>query len=322
MKAGRETLLAFMTVSAVVLLASATIFFSAWPPVGGQAVFLPLPPESGDDALLEEIDPAEDEHAEDTSEEDRNSSTPTTGTDKPAEDPTDKPTEMDGQSSARLSPKLWSVFVESSVLLHVRGNAVGSGVLLGKEPTGKLLVLTVWHAAKRGVLAVDFFSLRSLDRPLVTSESVEVVSHSERRDLAILRVGVARTDVHKLNPGIQVCDQLPEQSLPEQSLQGVHSLGCEEGGAAIPIAEKIVGKFKVRLPGQPQPTLMWKTKFPQSAGRSGGGLVDSEGNLLGIALGKTESTARAGYYCHHQEIVTYLVDSGLGWLLKCGTSGK
>ena len=71
---------------------------------------------------------------------------------------------------------------------------------------------------------------------------------------------------------------------------------------------------------------MWVVDSPQELGRSGGPLLDVNGSLLGIALGKTQGKLAGqeeqGFYCHSKEISDYLIDSNLKPLVvwsKLGT---
>jgi S1-C subfamily serine protease len=186
-----------------------------------------------------------------------------------------------------------------------------SGVLLGKDPHGRVHVLTVWHGARERVERVEVYSITSREYPQPNRilSPVQVVSTSERRDLAILRTAAI--------PGGQ--EDLPCLRLASTSTVAstVFSCGCEDGPPML-LSEKVAEVVSKRRPGQDEPTKMWKTELPQDVGRSGGPLINLDGDMIGIALGKA---GRDGYYCHLDEIASYFIDTGLESTLECETSG-
>ena len=93
-----------------------------------------------------------------------------------------------------------------------------------------------------------------------------------------------------------------------------YSVGCGDGKPPSTHREHILGAHSIRIELESGSTnrYMWRTESPQEQGRSGGPLLDVNGDLLGIALGKY---ADRGYYAHLREISEYLIDSGLANLV-------
>jgi|GEM_PF-5843316 len=198
------------------------------------------------------------------------------------------------------SSKLHKFAMHSTVRLIVEpekpqdGTGFGSGVVVGKDDKA-VFVLTVWHAAKPGIRHVEFFSSTST-LPVHRCSLPEVISKSERRDLALLRIpvdGQLKFQVAKIAPlGLD----------PDYG----YSVGCSSGRTPTLLGEQILGHDTIHPAGSDKiRAKMWFTDNPQVQGRSGGALLDKNGNLLGIALMATEHPPR-GYYCHTDEIREYL----------------
>ena len=169
----------------------------------------------------------------------------------------------------------------------------------------------MWHGAQKRIRQVELYSITSalFPQPFLTLSPVELVSKSPRRDLAILRT--IRGDVTMDLPKLQLAR--------EETLDApIFSCGCANGPPIL-LPEEITETVHGRRPGQSEPTKMWKTDLPQEVGRSGGPLINLNGELIGIALGRG---GHHGYYCHLEEIAGYFVDSPLNLRLECGTQGR
>ena len=182
----------------------------------------------------------------------------------------------------------------------------GSGVIIEKQ-RDKILILTVAHAAREGIDRIDLFSLATYPRPAIRLEedAIELVSTDDRADLALIRANVnADAEI-----GIAELAQLHEPAY-------AYSVGCGGGKPPTVVPEQILRaqKSTIRLRGGNAERFMWQTKKGQKLGRSGGPLLDKDGFLLGIALGKSGET---GYYSHIQEISEYLIDNGHVGLVTC-----
>lgn len=189
----------------------------------------------------------------------------------------------------------------------------GSGVILDREDD-TLVILTVWHVAREGVQWVNLFDpLKSLRRPTVRLPGPKLISHSERLDLALYRL---RVPAELETSQVKLASAAPKVSGPFFA----YSLGCHTGPPSL-LTEQILNDrvFQIVDNGTRHRRRMWTSRVPQEEGRSGGGLMDVDGALIGVALGKQRS---AGFYCHFQEIADYLIDSGLKSLVRCDASDK
>ena len=167
----------------------------------------------------------------------------------------------------------------------------GSGVVVGRDKAGVVYVLTVCHAAIHGIRSAEFFDENK--QPIATYSSPEVVSQSVERDLALLKIKTNST-----HP-ITIVDLVGDTNTkPKYG----YSAGCGSGKPPEVLAERIIDDGVFSFKGSQTRGRMWVTDLPQEEGRSGGALFDSDGNLLGIASKATLE----GYYCHAEEIRTYL----------------
>ena len=73
----------------------------------------------------------------------------------------------------------------------------------------------------------------------------------------------------------------------------------------------MTGPKRARRPGVETAVRVWETSQPPAQGRSGGPLLDRQGQLLGIGSG---SSGGKGYFSHLDEIERFLKRNGLQWL--------
>jgi hypothetical protein len=59
--------------------------------------------------------------------------------------------------------------------------------------------------------------------------------------------------------------------------------------------------------------LFWEVGRKEAEGRSGGGLVDRRGALLGVCSGTNKEKS---YFCHVDEIRAFLKETGFGWVVE------
>ena len=172
----------------------------------------------------------------------------------------------------------------------------GSGVIIGKDKSGAVYILTVWHAARHGIRCVDFYDSDS--KIVATYSSPEVVGKSIERDLAILKTAV--------DDDLQFVTVELVADTKTKPAYG-YSVGCGSGRPPNVLGERIIGDKVVRFEGSETRARIWITDLPQEGGRSGGALLDPDGRLLGIAIKATAD----GYYTHAEEIRQFLSESKL-----------
>lgn len=180
----------------------------------------------------------------------------------------------------------------------------GSGVVL--KATGPFVyILTAGHVANSGdTLEIASFSAKSHPKPDKVYRSGEVLIRSLTPDLAVIRLGTA----DMLPAAAHLCplDQAPEGD----SLAGL-TCGCNEGAAPTCAIDKLLGRRRVKKPGEREGTVCWQAVTPPLKGRSGGPLFDRRGRLIGLASGSGDGK---GYYTHMEEIHAFLKQNGLKWL--------
>jgi S1-C subfamily serine protease len=190
-------------------------------------------------------------------------------------------------------------------LLNQARHSRGSGILLGKTgPT--VYALTASHVvADAREVDVETFSAASYPRPAKVYRSAEIIGRSGRGalDLALIRFSASDPIGEKVRIG-------KTQAYPPNFL--ALSAGCSTGRPPSCSVESVVSTRLARKGGQADPALYWQTKERPARGRSGGPLLDGRGRLIGVCCG---SNGDAGYYCHIDEIVRFLKQQGLQWLV-------
>ncbi len=182
-----------------------------------------------------------------------------------------------------------------------------SGVILGRKD-GAFYILTAGHYLNRpGRLAVSTFTADSYPDAAHVYEKAEVVARArDIRDLALIRV-----ETDDLPPGIlPLC---PERLLPPKGPFPALSVGCGAARAPVCLLETIREAKLVRLAGRMETALFWEAAGEQTPGRSGGPLIDRQGNVLGLASGTNDGK---GYYCHAREIGRWLKSQGFGLFVE------
>ena len=155
----------------------------------------------------------------------------------------------------------------------------GSGVILGAGEKS-IYILTAAHLLNRSPrLEISTFTADSYPRPAKVYDKVEVVARThDMRDLGLIRVS---TD-DPLPERLPLC---PPRLLTKKETFDALSAGCGAAGAPLCLVERVQGARLIRRQENMKPALFWEVKREQTSGRSGGPLLDSEGNLLGIASG-------------------------------------
>lgn len=203
-----------------------------------------------------------------------------------------------------ISPEVRQTTLDATVqVVNESQRSVGSGTII-KNDNGAVYILTARHVVVPGEkIEVRFFSAKSHPR----AESVhraEVLAYQKgAADLAILRL---RTD--KPVPGVlSLC---PPEKAPNEKSALVLSCGCNGETAPSLLDGKATRKLVV-LPGAKEAVSLWEVEEGQQHGRSGGPLVNRQGQVIGVCSGKGDGR---GYFCTPDQIRTLLKGGGLSWL--------
>ncbi len=201
-------------------------------------------------------------------------------------------------SDAGMIQRLTSATVRIKVQDH-NGHSFGSGTIIEFQPArqgpgGEALVLTCGHifrdSAGKGLIQVDLFD-GSGQRDLVGS----LVRYDLARDIGLLKFNMP----HQAQPA--------ELATPnDQPVRGhrVVSIGCDQGKpptvhrSHVMAVNSFVGPPNLQVSGQP------------AIGRSGGGLFNDRGQLIGVC-NFADPTDRAGLYAAVKVAREVIAQSGL-----------
>jgi len=179
--------------------------------------------------------------------------------------------------------------MQGNYTVGVRGSGglEGTGIIVAKS--GKQsLVLTAAHLVGEGesMIQVTLFS-----GPMAVSVGKARLLHrSAEADIAFLRLDMA-------SEGMAVVKLAAARSRVGPGEPGIRSLGCDRG-FPVSRAESILGKrLLTREDGSR--AFFWQAKDASVPGRSGGPLLNSADELIGICRGYQ---AGKGYYTHIDEI--------------------
>lgn len=183
----------------------------------------------------------------------------------------------------------------------------GSGVVL-RSDRGINYILTAEHVVDKATAGIEIMSFTDATYPepdrIVTG--AEVVARIKEPDIALLKL-VTR---ERLGPGLTIC---PRSQAPTAKVFPALSLGCSNGAAPTCLVDKVVDRKRVRKMLGGGSSLVWEVGIQHAPGRSGGPLLDTRGNIIGVCSGSTDDR---GYYCHTDELYSWLKDSGYGWLIE------
>lgn len=176
----------------------------------------------------------------------------------------------------------------------------GSGVLV-RRSTPHVYVLTAAHVVRKAKAVEVRVAVGGKVR---VYKNAEVVAESASADLAVLRIGTR--DELPVLPISPAGSKLPAQPVAV-------GVGWEKGDAPTTITETVLGKVRLRRPGEATATACWEVEKKLIPKRSGGPLVDAAGSVVGVASGHDGTT---GYYVHAEEIHEFLRRNGLKWLAE------
>ncbi len=209
--------------------------------------------------------------------------------------------------SADFSRELQTTALTATVrIVNPSRETQGSGVVLGRKGSF-VYVLTAHHVVDGADrLEVSTFSATTYPRPCRTYRSVRLVARADdMRDLALLRV---ITD----DPMPSTLSLCPARLLLKDGKFKALAVGCTGGRAPTCAVDEVAGKKKVRREAEDKAASFWEVDRRQSGGDSGGPLVDKHGRLLGVCSGTNKEKT---YYCHPDEIRTFLKKNGFDWLI-------
>ncbi len=216
-------------------------------------------------------------------------------------------TPAQGVESEEFSKELQQRATAATVRIVNRSErGEGSGVILGKKDKA-IYLLTAAHLLNRATrLEISTFSADSYPRPARIYNKAEVVAQTKDiRDLALIRL-----TADDAPPGsLPLC---PPRLLPKKEEFDALSVGCGAARAPICLIDKVKGARSIRRQEKLKPALFWETAGEQAPGRSGGPLLDPQGNILGIASGVNRGK---GYYCHATEIHRWLRSTDFRFLV-------
>ncbi len=186
-------------------------------------------------------------------------------------------------------------------LVNVDQGSEGTGVII-KHDRGEVYILTANHVVAN-VKNLELYVRGTEGKPVVY-RSARVLGGSTLSDLAIVRL--RSTD--KFPEALPIC---PKGKGPRARAFNALSVGWPKNGATAQV-ERVRQKLLLKRPGETESIWSYETERKPTPGRSGGPLVDTSGQILGVASGHDE---KSGYFTHFDEIHRFLRENGLQWLI-------
>jgi S1-C subfamily serine protease len=216
---------------------------------------------------------------------------------------------------SKLSEEAQWAAIEACPQVSVPNQVAGTGVVIGTR-NGFGYVLTAAHVVPYDGVEVAF-TTREANlkthreanvKPVWYGRSPKVVNRWHDADLALVE--------------FRIPDDLPVPEVPRLPLAGpgqrpksfpfpAWSVGIGPSGGAAVRADRVVAKQAVRPPGRGL-AFYWETAVAPEVGRSGGPLLDNDGQIIGLCAA---ARGEHGYYTHLDEILAALKRDGYGWLV-------
>ena len=197
--------------------------------------------------------------------------------------------------------------VAATPRLRAGDRAAATAVVLARDGNS-LYLLTAEHALDNniGEWAFDFFADETAKKPSFTVRGAQVLLRKPTADFALLRVEVEAERI------VATLPLAPPGSISKKFPFDATSVGCSLGDAPTTEKETVSAK-RLAVRREDEVAFFWQAEKGQSAGRSGGPLLNLDGQVIGIcaatSLGK-------GYYVHLSEIHAGLKTAGYDWLWK------
>jgi S1-C subfamily serine protease len=219
------------------------------------------------------------------------------------------PGQFPALESGDFSPELQQAALAATVRVqNLTVGTTGSGVIVGVQGPF-VYVLTAGHNVRAGKeFEVAAFAPDTYPKPKQVSQVVVVKAESQGvKDLALLRVEMTE----KVAAPLQFRPKPRDIGIAAKTGLTVLTVGCDDGAPTCRIETVDKATLFSREAGGEKGKL-WEVSRAQAEGRSGGPMLDKKGRIIGICSG---NNGARGYFCHIQEIETFLTRHRFGYLL-------
>ena len=180
--------------------------------------------------------------------------------------------------------------LEATPRMRVGERSTGTAVVVGREKNF-LYLLTADHATDgpdTTVLLFEFFAENDRIQPSFTLRGAKAVVRRPIADFALLQVAVdPKQNVSQLSLAP------PEAKLKRFPFEA-YSIGCSLTDPPTGLKETVLGK-RLAVRTEDAVAFFWQAEKPQARGRSGGPLLNTAGQIIGICAA---TSAEKGYYGH------------------------
>ncbi len=195
-------------------------------------------------------------------------------------------------------------------IYHPASRSAGTAVAVARH--GNIVyLLTAAHLVPaenpvrptESVKKVELYLYTAASHPRLSSERLAAVTaRMPNVDLAVLEADL---------PGFPGVVPIRPKGLPPLRLpMNVMTVGALQDGPPE-IALDVVKERKLLKKPDGTEAFYWQAEIPQRIGRSGGPMIDTDGQVIGIASGTWHEK---GYYSYINELHRALADCGYGWL--------